>query len=32
MLIWQALCLNVPMVSKDPEIMLYQSEGLKVVW
>ena len=32
MMIWQALCLNVPLVSKDPEIALYKSEGLKVVW
>ncbi len=32
MLVWQALCLSVPLVSKDPEIVLYQSEGLKVVW
>lgn len=30
MLIWQALCLDVP--SKDAEIALYKSEGLKVVW
>lgn len=32
MLIWQALCHDVPLVSKDPEIALYQSEGLKVIW
>ncbi|MEO6758276.1 MAG: type II toxin-antitoxin system VapC family toxin [Saprospiraceae bacterium] len=32
MLIWQALCLDIPLVSKDLEIALYRSEGLKVVW
>ena len=32
MLIWQTLCLDIPMVSKDAEITLYQSVGLKVVW
>ena len=32
MLIWQALCLNVPIATKDAEIALYQSAGLKVVW
>jgi len=32
MLIWQALCLRLPLISKDSQIELYQSEGLKVVW
>lgn len=32
MLIWQALCLDIPLVSRDAAINLYQSAGLKVVW
>lgn len=32
MLLWQALSLDLPLVSKDPEIALYKSEGLKVIW
>jgi PIN domain nuclease of toxin-antitoxin system len=32
MLIWQALCAKVPILSKDTEITLYQSEGLKIIW
>ncbi len=32
MLIWQAKCLNIPLVSKDERIKLYESAGVKVVW
>jgi len=32
MLIWQALCLGLPLISKDVSIALYQSEGLQVIW
>lgn len=31
-LIWQAMCLGIPLLSKDFEIELYRSEGLKVTW
>lgn len=32
MLIWQALSLGIPLITKDLEIELYKSAGLKVVW
>ena len=32
MIIWQAMCLGIPWLSKDSQIELYQSEGLKVIW
>jgi len=32
MLIWQAIYLKMPLISKDPVIGMYGSEGLVVVW
>lgn len=32
MIIWQALDMNIPLITKDETIKKYQSEGLKVVW
>jgi PIN domain nuclease of toxin-antitoxin system len=32
MLIRQAIVLDIPLISKDDTIKLYQSEGLKVLW
>lgn len=32
MLIWQAIYLKLPLVSKDPVVAVYSSEGLAVVW
>lgn len=32
MLIWQALCQKIPLLSKDDQINLYRSEGLEVIW
>ncbi len=32
MLIWQAIYLKIPLISKDPVIEMYGSEGLVVVW
>lgn len=32
MLIWQAIYLKLPLISKDPVVAMYGSEGLSVVW
>lgn len=32
MLIWQAIKLNIPIISKDDKFEQYTSDGLKVVW
>jgi PIN domain nuclease of toxin-antitoxin system len=32
MLIWQAICLKIPLLSKDQTVALYATEGLAVVW
>ena len=32
MLIWQAIQLNIPIISQDVKFGQYHSEGLKVVW
>ncbi len=32
MLIWQAKCLAIPILSKDGKFKLYESEGISVVW
>lgn len=32
MLIWQAKCLSIPILSKDGKFKLYDSEGVSVVW
>ena len=32
MLIWQALCANLTLVSKDAELTPYQAHGLRLVW
>jgi PIN domain nuclease of toxin-antitoxin system len=32
MLIWQAIQLNIPIISKDDKFEQYASEGLKLIW
>ncbi len=32
MLIWQAKILGIPILSKDEQIKLYESEGISVIW
>ncbi|MDO8366840.1 MAG: type II toxin-antitoxin system VapC family toxin [Saprospiraceae bacterium] len=32
MLIWHAIYLKIPLISKDPVVAMYSSEGLAVVW
>jgi PIN domain nuclease of toxin-antitoxin system len=32
LLIWQAICLKIPLLSKDSTVARYATEGLKVVW
>lgn len=32
MLIWQAIHLNIAILSKDEYIKMYESEGVKVIW
>jgi PIN domain nuclease of toxin-antitoxin system len=32
MLIWQAKCLNIPILSKDESIKLYDPEWIQVIW
>ncbi|HMQ59912.1 MAG TPA: type II toxin-antitoxin system VapC family toxin [Flavilitoribacter sp.] len=32
MLIWQAKCLKIPILSKDQKIRQYKSEGVSVIW
>jgi len=32
MLIWQSIRLRIPLISKDPLIALYATEGLSIIW
>ncbi|MEI6408144.1 MAG: type II toxin-antitoxin system VapC family toxin [Bacteroidota bacterium] len=32
MLIWQAKCMRIPIISKDEAIKEYESDGVSVIW
>ena len=32
MLVWQAICQNLTLLSKDPDLRQYQPHGLRVLW
>lgn len=31
-LIWQAMSLDIPIISKDETFMIYKTDGLKIIW
>jgi PIN domain nuclease of toxin-antitoxin system len=32
MLVWQSICQNLTLLSKDPDLRQYQPHGLRVLW
>ena len=32
MLVWQSICQNLMLLSKDPDLRQYQAHGLRVLW